>query len=86
MHPFGELRLHGRHDKVEMILHQNIAVHLDPVAPSSFGQITQKLQSILVISEDLFPSVSTRHDLVERTGKSNPWKAVTSVSVVRVLS
>ena len=64
MHPFGEVRLSSRHDEVKMILHQNKTVRLDSVALNSFGQITQELQSIPVISEDLFSSVAACHHMV----------------------
>jgi hypothetical protein len=57
---------------MEMILHQDVTVHLHPVALRPFGQIAQKPHAISVIPENLFPSISARHGVVQRAGNSIP--------------
>jgi hypothetical protein len=37
-------------------------MHFHPVALPAFSQIAQKLPSISIIPENLFPSISARHD------------------------
>jgi hypothetical protein len=56
---------------MKMILHQDITVHFHPVALRPFSEIAQKLPSIWTIPENLFPSISARHDVVDGTGKLN---------------
>jgi hypothetical protein len=48
--------------------------HFDPVALCAFSEIAQKLRPISIIPENLFP-ISARHDVVDRTGKLNPWRS-----------
>jgi hypothetical protein len=48
---------------MKMILHQDITIHFDPVALCAFSEIAQKLPSISIIPENLFPSISARHDV-----------------------
>jgi hypothetical protein len=68
-----------------MILHQDITIHFDPVALCAFSEIAQKLPSISIIPENLFPSISARHDVVDRTGKLNPRRSTPS-SVITLKS
>src|ERR1700738_3964174 len=58
--------------QMKMILHQEITMHLHPVALCAFSEIAQKLRPISIIAENLSPSISARHDVVDRTGKLNP--------------
>jgi hypothetical protein len=58
-----------------MILHQDIALHFDPVALCAFSEIAQKLPSISIIPENLFSSLSARHDVVDGTGRFNPRRS-----------
>jgi hypothetical protein len=50
-------------------------LHFHPVALPAFSQIAQKLPSISIIPENLFPSISARHDVVDGTGKLNPRRS-----------
>jgi hypothetical protein len=50
-------------------------MHFHPEALRAFSQIAQKLPSISIIPENLFPSISARHDVVDGTGKLNPRKS-----------
>ena len=54
---------------MKMILHQNITMHFDPAALRAFSQTAQKLPSISIFPENLFPSISARKDVVDGTGK-----------------
>jgi hypothetical protein len=58
-----------------MILHQDITMHFHPVALRTFGEIAQKLPSISFIPENLFPSISVCHDVMDGTGKLNPRRS-----------
>jgi hypothetical protein len=58
-----------------MILHQDITMYIHPVALRALSQTAQKLPSISIIPENLFPSISARHDVVDGTGKLNPRKS-----------
>jgi hypothetical protein len=58
-----------------MILHQAITIHFDPVALCAFSEIAHKLPSISIIPENLFPSISARHDVVDGTRKLNPRRS-----------
>jgi hypothetical protein len=60
---------------MKMILHQDITIHFDPVALCAFSEIAQKLPSISIIPENLFPSISACHDVVDGTGKLNPRRS-----------
>jgi hypothetical protein len=60
---------------MEMILHQDITMHFHPVALRAFNEIAQKLPPISFILENLFPSISARHDVVDGTGKLNPRRS-----------
>jgi hypothetical protein len=60
---------------MKMILHQDITMHFHPVALRPFSEIAQKLPSISIIPENLFPSISARHDVVDSTGKLNPRRS-----------
>jgi hypothetical protein len=75
VHPLREVALRGHYDQMKMILHQDITIHFDPVALCAFSQIAQKLPSISIIPENLFPSISARHDVVDGTGKLNPRRS-----------
>ena len=50
-------------------------MHFYPVALCAFSEIAQKLRPISIIPENLFPSISARHDVVDRTGKLNPRRS-----------
>src|ERR1700732_5171884 len=63
--------------QMKMILHQDKTIHSDPVAPCAFSEIDQKLLSISIIPENLFPSISARHDVVDGTGTLNPRRSCT---------
>jgi hypothetical protein len=43
MHPLGKIPLRSRYYQMEMIRHEYITVHFDPVALCPFGQIAEKL-------------------------------------------
>jgi hypothetical protein len=60
---------------MNMILHQDITLHFHPVALRPFSEIAQKLPSISIIKENLFPSISACHDVVDGTGKLNPRRS-----------
>jgi hypothetical protein len=63
---------------MKMLLHQghnNALSHFHPVTLRAFSQIAQKLPSISIIPENLFPSISARHDVVDGTGKLNPRRS-----------
>jgi len=60
---------------MKMILHQDITMHFHPVALRAFSEIAQKFPSISFIPENLFPSISARHDVVDGTGKLNPRRS-----------
>ena len=60
---------------MKMILHQDITMHFHPVALRALSQTAQKLPSISIIPENLFPSISARHDVVDGTGKLNPRRS-----------
>jgi hypothetical protein len=60
---------------MKMILHHDITMHFHPVALRAFSQIAQKLPSISIIPENLFPSISARHDVVDGTAKLNPRRS-----------
>jgi hypothetical protein len=71
---------------MKMILHQNVTMAFDPVALCAFSEIDQKLPSISIIPENLFRSISARHDVVDGTGKLNPKEVVTPFSVITLKS
>jgi hypothetical protein len=50
-------------------------MHFHPVALRAFSEIDQKLPSISFIPENLFPSISARHDVVDGTGKLKPRRS-----------
>ena len=75
VHSLREVALWGHYDQMKMILHQDITIHFDPVALCAFSEIAQKLPSISIIPENLFPSISARHDVVDGTGKLNPRRS-----------
>jgi hypothetical protein len=58
-----------------MILHQDITIHFEPVALYAFSEIVQKLPSISIIPENLLPSISARHDVMDDAGKLNPRRS-----------
>jgi hypothetical protein len=60
---------------MKMILHQDIIMHFHPVTLRPFREIAQKLPSITIIPENLFPSISARHHVVDDTGKLNPRRS-----------
>jgi hypothetical protein len=60
---------------MKMIPHQDITMHFHPVALRSFSEIAQKLPSISIIPENLLPSISSRHDVMDGTGKLNPRRS-----------
>jgi hypothetical protein len=60
---------------MKMILQQDITVRFDAVALCAFSEIAQKLPSISIIPENLFPSISARHDVVNGNGKLNPRRS-----------
>jgi hypothetical protein len=62
-------QVRGHCDQMKMIRHQDITIHFDPVVLCSFSEIAQRLPSISMIPENLFPSISARHDMVNGTGK-----------------
>lgn len=75
MHPFGKIRLGRRGYQMEVILHQDVTVHFDLVAFGPFGQIGQEPRPILVVPENLFPSIAARQGVVEGAGKPNPRRS-----------
>jgi hypothetical protein len=60
---------------MKMILHQDIIIDFDALALRVFSEIAQKLPSIPIIPENLFPSISARHDAADGTGKLNPRRS-----------
>jgi hypothetical protein len=72
MHPLGKISLGRRRHQLEMIHHEDVTVHFYPVALCPFGQVVEKLGPISVIPENLFLSISTRNDVVHRSGELNP--------------
>jgi len=50
-------------------------MHFHPVALRPFSEIAHKLPSISIIPENLLPSISARHDVVDGTGKLNPKRS-----------
>ena len=58
MHPRRKVALGRRHHQMNMILHQNITMHFEPVALCAFSQIALKLPSISVIQENLFSVIT----------------------------
>jgi hypothetical protein len=75
MDPLRKVALGRRRDQMKMILHQDITMHFHPVALCALSQIAQKLRPISIIPENLFPSISARHDVVDGTGKLNPRRS-----------
>jgi hypothetical protein len=67
---------------MKMILHQDITIHFDPVAFCAFSEIAQKLPSISIIPENLFPSISARHDVVNGSRQTQSEELVTPLSVI----
>src|ERR1700693_2208380 len=67
--------LGGDCDQMKMILHQDITMHFHPVALYAFSEIAQKLRPISIIPENLFPSISARHDVVDGSSKLNPRRS-----------
>src|SRR6478672_588793 len=54
-----------------------LSIYFHPEALPAFSEIAQKLPSASFIPENLFPSISARHDLMDGTGKFNPRSCVT---------
>jgi len=52
-----------------------LSIYFHPEALPAFSEIAQKLPSITIIPENLFPSISARHDVVDGTGKLNPKRS-----------
>jgi hypothetical protein len=50
-------------------------MHFHSVALRPFSEIAQKPPSISIIPENLFPSISARHDVMDGTGKLNPRRS-----------
>jgi hypothetical protein len=61
-------------------------MHFHPVALCAFSEIAQKLRPISIIPENLFPSISARHDVVDRSSKTQSEEVVTPFSVIRLKS
>ena len=64
-------------DQMKMILHQDITMP---------RQIARKLPLILFISENLFPSIPARHDVVDGTVKIEFEEVVPSFSAITLKS
>jgi hypothetical protein len=71
---------------MKMILHQDITMHLHPVALRAFSQIAQKLPSISIIPKNLFPSISARHEVVDGHRQTQSEEVVTPFSVITLKS
>ena len=54
-----------------------LSIYFHPEALPAFSEIAQKLPSTSFIPENLFPSISARHDVMDGTGKFNPGGGVT---------
>ena len=54
-------------DKMEVIVHQAISMHLQTCFLASFAQRGNKPQAVGVIAKNVLPLVSTTHNLVNRT-------------------
>jgi hypothetical protein len=64
-------------DQMKMTLHQDITIPCE---------IAQKLPSILLISENLFPSISARHVVVDGMGKTEFEEVVPPFSAITLKS
>jgi hypothetical protein len=51
------------------------SIYFHPEALPAFSEIAQKLPSTSFIPENLFPSISARHDVTDGTGKFNPRRS-----------
>jgi hypothetical protein len=52
-----------------------MSIYFHPEALPAFSEIAQKLPSTSFIPENLFPSISARHDVMDGTGKFNPRRS-----------
>ena len=52
-----------------------LSIYFHPEALPAFSEIAQKLPSTSFIPENLFPSISARHDVMDGTGKFNPRRS-----------
>jgi len=52
-----------------------LSIYFHPEALPAFSEIAQKLPSTSFIPDNLFPSISARHDVMDGTGKFNPRKS-----------
>jgi hypothetical protein len=52
-----------------------LTIYFHPEALPAFSEIAQKLPSTSFIPENLFPSISARHDVMDGTGKFNPRRS-----------
>jgi hypothetical protein len=52
-----------------------LSIYIHPEALPAFSEIAQKLPSTSFIPENLFPSISARHDVMDGTGKFNPRRS-----------
>jgi hypothetical protein len=48
-----------------------LSIYFHPEALPAFSEIAQKLPSTSFIPENLFPSISARHDVMDGTGKNS---------------
>jgi len=54
-----------------------LSIYFHPEALPAFSELAQKLPSTSFIPENLFPSISARHDVMDGTGKFNSRSRVT---------
>jgi hypothetical protein len=52
-----------------------LSIYFRPEVLPAFSEIAQKLPSTSFIPENLFPSISARHDVMDSTGKFNPRRS-----------
>ena len=66
LHSRGQVGLRCFYNKVEMIAHQTIGVHLPPGFAASLAERKQKLVSILVIEKNCFAPITPTHNVIAR--------------------
>jgi hypothetical protein len=67
-HEFAKITEWSFHQKVKVVVHENIGVEFDGIDIQRPGQETEKGSPVFIVTEDVPAFVSTAGDMVHRSG------------------
>ncbi len=74
MHPSAQIRAASFHQEMEMVPHQNKAMHRDLEALRRAYEQLQELAPVSVVGENPLPGIPARQDMIRRALKLNPQR------------